>query len=265
MTDSDQQQQTSAMWILLVFLVSLGALFLFDSGVWAYWRPITKQLYTLRSLPEHTIGDGYTGPARYVGTLETSQPREAPDGTPSVFYFAWVEDHYQSGRSSIVRTLCTVGEDEQLTFRQGSLRAPLELFTRDENIKLLKKDGWLEPFSMQVVGIDLGPLTTHTTLPDNIRQRCNHKLFPRGTMRYKQASITHLQPVVVVACQQDGALRSCPSDGPVPGIIAAKSLDRLMGAYAQRPMNWLRGPTLLLLILVSYLCSLLLRYSGGDS
>ena len=62
MTDSDQQQQTSAMWILLVFLVSLGALFLFDSGMWAYWRPITKQLYTLRSLPEHTIGDGYTGP-----------------------------------------------------------------------------------------------------------------------------------------------------------------------------------------------------------
>ncbi len=265
MTQTDPKEQTSALWILLIFVACIGALLLFDLGAWRYTKPLTLRLWTLRNLPVHAIGDGYTGPARYFGTISTTTLRATPAGNPSVMYYAWVEDHYQSGRSSIVRTLCAIGEDEQLTFHQGSRSAPFELFHHDEDIVLLKKDGWLEPLPMDRVGIDLGAVKLSKTLPDSVRPRCEGKLYPRGTMRYKEARLTSHQPVVIVACQRQGVLRSCPAESPIPGILAVDSFQRLIGAYAQRPLNWLRGPTLLLLILVAYLCSSLFRYSGGDS
>lgn len=265
MATPDPKEQTNAMWILLIFLLTIGALLLFDLGLWKEVKPLTRKLWTLRNLPVHTLGDGYSGPARYHGTLRTNTLRATPAGNPSVMYYAWVEDHYRSGRSTVVRTLCSVGEDEQLTFHQGSQSAPFELFHHDEDIVLRKSDGWLQPVPMNKVGIDLGAIEKSNTVPDNIRQRCMGKLIARGTMRYKEASITSAQPVVIVACQKEGVLRSCPAESPVLGLLAADSMERLLDSYAQQPLNWLRGPTLLLLILVSYLCSLLFRYSGGDS
>ena len=263
---AEQKEQNGSLLIILMLLCSIGALLLFDHGVLSKLCPNVVALWKLRHLPEHRIGDRFEGPAILRGTLETTDTeRQTPAGNPSVVYYAWVEDHYRSGRSTTVRVICNIGEDEQLVFRQGTSTLPFELFHHDEHIALVKKDGWLESLPMQRVAIDLGRVTEWTTVPPSMKERCKDGLYQRGTLYYKEARITSSQPMVVVACQQDGVLRSCPPGSVVPGILALGSLDRVLQVFAELPLNWLRGPALLLVIVMGYLCSALLKYSGGDS
>ncbi len=263
---AEQKEQNRSLLIILMMLCSIGALLLFDHGVLSKLCPNVVALWKLRHLPEHRIGDNFEGPAILRGTIETTDTeRNTPAGNPSVLYYAWVEDHYRSGKSTTVRVICNIGEDEKLVFRQGASTVPFELFHHDEHIALLKKDGWLESLPMQRVAIDLGRVTELTTVPSSMKERCKDGLYKRGTLYYKEARITSSQPMVVVACQQDGVLRSCPPGSVVPGILALGSLGRVLRAFAELPLNWLRGPALLLVIVMGYLCSALLKHSGGDS
>ena len=161
---AEQKEQNRSLLIILMMLCSIGALLLFDHGVLSKLCPNVVALWKLRHLPEHRIGDNFEGPAILRGTIETTDTeRNTPAGNPSVIYYAWVEDHYRSGKSTTVRVICNIGEDEKLVFRQGASTVPFELFHHDEHIALLKKDGWLESLPMQRVAIDLGRVTELTT------------------------------------------------------------------------------------------------------
>jgi hypothetical protein len=167
--------------VMFLTACTLGGLLLLELGIWYELRPYAIALWQLQHLPERQIGDDFSGPAVLHGHLETTALRRSPSGTPSVVYYAWVEDHYRSGRSTSVRVLCNVGEDEDLTFRQGRRTLPFALFHHDEHIELLKRDGYLDSLRMQPkVAIDLGPVVSQKPVPEEMQKRCNSVLYPRG-------------------------------------------------------------------------------------
>jgi len=263
---SSPSRITSDAFFGVTFLVlcSLPGLLLLDLGITQKLWPGLRSLWQLRHLPEHQIGDHFEGPALLRGTVESTQPRTTPGGVPVVMYYAWVEDHYRSGRSTNVKVICNVGADEQLRFRQGSRTMPLEVFHHDEHIALLKKDGFLDSLPMHPqVALDLGPVQELPAVPESMRERC-HSLQARGTLHYKEARLTENDEVTIVACQQDGILRSCPGGAVVSGVMATPTIDRIALAYGQGAMNWLRGGAVLLALAMGYLCSSLLKHSGGE-
>jgi hypothetical protein len=250
--------------VMFLTACTLGGLLLLELGIWHELRPYALALWQLQHLPERHIGDDFSGPAVLHGHLETTAARHAPSGTPSVLYYAWVEDHYRSGRSTSVRVLCNLGEDEDLTFRQGRRTMPFELFHHEEPIELLKRDGYLDSLRMQPkVAIDLGPVVSQKPVPQELYQRCI-SLTARGALHYKEARLQPGEPVTIIACQQAGVLRSCPGTSPVAGVLAKSSTVRLRQAFAQTPLNWLRGGTVLLALALGYLLSVLYKLSGGD-
>lgn len=251
--------------VMFLTACTLGGLLLLELGIWYELRPYAIALWQLQHLPERQIGDDFSGPAVLHGHLETTALRRSPSGTPSVVYYAWVEDHYRSGRSTSVRVLCNVGEDEDLTFRQGRRTLPFALFHHDEHIELLKRDGYLDSLRMQPkVAIDLGPVISQKPVPEEMQKRCNSVLYPRGTLHYKETRLQPGEPVTIIACQQAGELRSCPGTSPVAGVLAKSSTARLRQAFAQTPLNWLRGGTVVLALALGYLLSVLYKLSGGD-
>ncbi len=267
----DPAPSTTVTVLKVMFFIacSIGALGLYDHALGKKLWPVGKGLWMLRSLKEQPLSSKPVGPQLLRGTIETTSPRLSPAGEPTVMYYGWVEDHYRSGRSDTVRIICNVGEDEQLTFRQGSQTIPFEIFHHEEHIALLKKSGFFASLPMDRVGIDLGPVHTQKIigdqLPEGLQQRCPEGLSHRGTLYYKEARLSLHQQVVVLACKKDGVLRSCDGESPVPAILAVSALTRLLSAYAEVPLNWLRGCCVLLAIALGYLCSLLFGASGGEA
>lgn len=266
----DPAPSTTVTVLKVMFFIacSVFALGLYDHALSQKLWPVGKGLWTLRKLKEQPLSSKSEGPQLLRGTIETASPRLSPAGEPTVMYYGWVEDHYRSGRSDTVRVICNVGEDEQLTFRQGDKTLPFEIFHHDEHIALLKKSGFFSSLPMDRVGIDLGPVhsqkISRDQLPDGLQQRCPDGLSPRGTLYYKEARLPLQQEVVVLACPKDGVLRSCDKDAPVPAVLAVSSITRLLAAYAEVPLNWLRGCCVLLAFVLGYLCSILFAASGGE-
>ena len=190
--------------VTFLILCSLPGLLLLDLGLTQKLWPELRALWQLRHLPERQIGDRFEGPALLRGTIESALPRNTPGGVPVVMYYAWVEDHYRSGRSTNVRVICNVGADEQLKFRQGGSTMPLEVFHHEEHIALLKKDGFLDSLPMRPqVALDLGPIRELPTVPASMRERC-HDLYARGTLHYKEASLTeHDEVGMLLRCLGD--------------------------------------------------------------
>ncbi|HNF95743.1 MAG TPA: hypothetical protein PKO07_24435 [Pseudomonadota bacterium] len=264
------QQSTAIAVLKVMFFIacSIGALGLFDLAVSRQLWQVSQALWMLRHLPERQLADLREGPMVLRGTLEASHVRLSPGGEPSVLYYGWIEDHYRSGRSDVVRVLCNVGEDEDLRFRQGDHTIPFEVFHHEEHIALLKRSGLFESLPMERVGIDLGRVHSQKVklgqLPEGLAERCPTDMSPRGTLYYKEARLPVGQPVVVLGCPKDGVLRSCASESPVPGMLAAQSHARLLSAYAEAPMNWIRGSCVLVAFALGYLCSLLLKSSSSE-
>lgn len=265
---TEQSTAITVLKVMFFIACSIFALGLYDLAFSRQVYPVSSSLWMLRHLPERQVDNLSDGPMLLRGTIEVSQLRLSPGGEPSVMYYGWLEDHYRSGRSDTVRVLCNVGEDEHLVFRQGDRTVPFEIFHHEEHIALLKRSGIFDSLPMERVGIDLGRVHSQKVkigqLPEGLAERCPAGLSPRGTLYYKEARLVPGQPVVVLTCPKDGVLRSCAGESPVPGMLAVQSHARLLSAYAEAAMNWMRGCCVLLAFALGYLCSLLLKASDKE-
>lgn len=274
-----------ALEILVLSALALLGLLLWDHCLWKEALPGLRWVRELQRLPERRLAvplAPFAGPARVRGLLlTTGVSRQTPRGLPSALWYAWVEDHYSSGRSTHVTVLCSAGGDTRLRLRPirpgvGPMSQPVGLPGRDErdlgvpadlfqsdSIKLLKHT-FLEGLPRGRVALDLGPIARSRTVPDVMRTRCGDKLrSPRGTLHYFEASVPPGSEVTLVACtaaDADGevGLVSCPG-----GLGAISSSPAGLAAIAEAGANealvYLRLVALLLLIALPLLCSTLLK------
>jgi hypothetical protein len=155
--------------VMFLTACTLGGLLLLELGIWHELRPYAHGAVAASAPARASHRRRLQRPRRAPWPPGNHRPRHAPSGTPSVVYYAWVEDHYRSGRSTSVRVLCNLGEDEDLTFRQGRRTMPFELFHHEEHIELLKRDGYLDSLRMQPkVAIDLGPVVSQKPVPQEL-------------------------------------------------------------------------------------------------
>lgn len=261
---------------------ALSALSLLGLYLWDRWLlgDAVSGIGFLRELgriPERSLAtpwQRFDGPARLRGQLHTPSDRRTPRGAPSALWYAWVEDHYSSGRSKYTPVVCSTGADEELRLHQpaagqGPMSQPLAdtrrepgvrvlLFHRGEQIKLLKH-GWLETLPRGRIALDLGPIEQSKVVPPLMRERCGSKLWtPRGTLHYFEASVPLGAEVTLLACAGDHELVSCPR-----GLGALSStpggLRGIRRAYANEAMSFPRGAALLLLVALLLLCNSLLK------
>lgn len=266
--------------IALFGTISLVALYLWDRWLFLETLPAAQRLRDFVRIPERPIPtpwQPFVGPARLRGQLWTSIKRYTPRGEPSALWYAWVEDHYRSGRNTNTRRLCSAGGDVQLslspvgadrgpmsqTAAQREPGVPLLLFHRDEHIKLLKHT-WLEGVPDERIPLDLGRITNSLIVPPAMRERCGDKLSsPRGTLRYFEASVPLGAEVVVIACADASGLISCPK-GRGALSSSVKGLAAIERAYANDVLSLSRGAALILLISLLLLCSSLLKRTETD-
>ncbi|MFO0574347.1 MAG: hypothetical protein U1A78_10125 [Polyangia bacterium] len=257
--------------------VSLLGLYLWDRWLLGELVPGIELLRELRRIPERrleTSWQPFDGPARLRGPLRTPGERKTPRGAPSALWYAWVEDHYRSGRNTNTELRCSLSDDDDLYLQlpgaglqslsvlaPEAARAPgvpVVLFHRGEKIKLLKH-GTLETLSRGRVAIDLGPISESEVVPQAVRARCGSKLWaPRGTLHYFEASVPLGGEVTLLACAGDGELVSCP--GNLGALSSAPDgLAAIRRAYANEAMSLPRGAALLLLVALLLFCNSLLK------
>lgn len=261
--------------------LSLLALYLWDRWLLSDVVPGVELLRELRRAPERRLGtqwQPFDGPARLRGQLRTLRNRQTPRGAPSALWYAWVEDHYRSGRNTNVSVLCSAGADEELRLLppvpgqgpmsqppaaegqgdRGDPGVPVVLFHRGEKIKLLKRTT-LESLPRGRISIDLGPLYASKVVPQRMREHCGSKLQARrGTLHYVEASMPNGGEVTLLACAGDRELVSCPGSlGALSSV--PDGLAPILRAYANDAMGMPRGAALILLVALLLLCSSLLK------
>lgn len=275
------KQTVGAVFELVLFgTLSLASIYLWDRWLFRETLPAAQLLRDFvraaeRPLP--TPWQPFAGPARLRGQLWTPIKRYTPRGEPSALWYAWVEDHYRSGRNTNTRLLCSAGGDVQLslspiradrgpmsqTAEQREPGVPLLLFHRDERIKLLKHT-WLEGVPSDRVPLDLGRITSLLIIPKAMRERCGDKLHgPRGTLHYFEASVPLGAEVAVIACADESGLISCPK-GRGALSSSKQGLAAIERAYANDVLSLSRGAALMLLISVLLFCSSLLKRTEAD-
>lgn len=256
-------------------VVSLLGLYLWDRWLLSEAVPGIELLRELRRIPERRLGtrwQPFDGPARLRGLLRTPGERKTPRGAPSALWYAWVEDHYSSGRSTSTELRCSLSDDDELYLQplgsglqsvgplvpEAERGVPVVVFHRDEKIKLLKH-GTLETLSRGRIAIDLGPISESKVVPPKVRAHCGSKLWsPRGTLHYFEASAPLGGEVTLLACAGDGELVSCP-DGLGALSSTPDGLAAIRRAYANEAMSLPRGAALLLLVALLLLCNSLLK------
>lgn len=275
------QQRSLKQTVGAVFEIGLfGALTLLSLYLWDRWLfretlPAAQRLRDFVRIAERPIPtpwQPFVGPAKLRGQLWTPIKRYTPRNEPSALWYAWVEDHYRSGRNTNTRLLCSAGGDVQLslspiragrgpmsqTAAQREPGVPLRLFHRDARIKLLKHT-WLEGVPGDRLPLDLGPVTSTLIVPPAMRERCGDKLHaPRGSLRYFEASVPLGGEVIVIACADESGLISCPQ-GRGALSSSKKGMAAIERAYANDVLSLSRGAALMLLLSVLLLCSSLLK------
>jgi hypothetical protein len=267
----------------VVFFAAAALLSLYFWERWLFKDtiPAAQRLRDFARIPEQELPTPwrpFVGPARLRGQLWTRIGRRTPRGSPSAIWYAWVEDHYRSGRSTNTRLLCSWGGDSELllspiTKGRGPMSqlaaqrepgVPLLLFHRGEDIKLLKH-GWLERIPDGRIPLDLGSLTKiERAIPPPMREHCGDKLLkPRGTLHYVEVSVPLGAEVTVLACAGEDALVSCP-EGRGALSSSRGGLAAIERAYANDAMSLSRGAALMVLISVLLLCSALLKHTTRD-
>lgn len=271
------QKLAAVLEVGVLALLSLLGLYLWDRWLFSEAVPGIEFLRELRRVPERRLGtpwQRFDGPARLRGQLRTLRDRKTPRGAPSALWYAWVEDHYRSGRNTNTVLLCSSGGDDELRLHQpgpdqGPMSQPLAevrrdpgvpvaLFHHGEKIKLLKH-GTLETLPRDRIAIDLGPIFESEAVPQPMRTHCGSKLWsPRGTLHYFEASVPLGGEVTLLACADDRELVSCP--GSLGGLSSTPGgLDAIRRAYANEAMSLPRGAALILLVALLLLCNSLLK------
>lgn len=255
--------------------VSLLGLYLWDR--WLLGEAVSgiELLRELRRVPERRLATPwlpFDGPARLRGQLHTPGGRKTPRGAPSALWYAWVEDHYRSGRNTNTELRCSLSDDDELYLQplgtglqslsplaaERDPGVPVVLFHRGEKIKLLKH-GTLETLVRGRVAIDLGPISESEVVPQAVREHCGSKLWaPRGTLHYFEASAPLGGEVTLLACAGDRELVSCPDN---LGALSSSpdGLAAIRRAYANEAMSLPRGAALLLLVALLLFCNSLLK------
>lgn len=281
MAQRSLKQTVGAVFEIVLFgTLVLLALFLWDRWLLRETLPAARRLRDFVRIPERSLPTPwhpFSGPARLRGQLWTPIKRSTPRGEPSALWYAWVEDHYRSGRNTNTRLLCSAGGDAQLsispisadggpmsqTAAQRAPGIPLLLFHRDEHITLLKHT-WLEGVPRDRIPLDLGPIMSTLVVPPAMRERCGDKLnAPRGTLHYFEARVPLGAEVVVIACSDESGLISCPKSlGALSS--SATGMAAIERAYANDVLSLSRGAALILLISGLLLCSSLLKRTEAD-
>lgn len=256
-----QQMIRTVLKLLALMGASLGA------GVWAdlilqdLWKTDLPRLISYSKVPLQQLGDSFSGPARLQAALHCTEPKETPSNQPSVIWYAWVTETRKSGKNTYTSTVCSKGDDEGLLLRDSLRTVPLRLPSDNDHVHLLKSTT-VESVAWNRVALDFGQPSSTRDIPERMRSLCPGLEHYSGTLHYYEASLRPGTPVTVVACQNDGQLRSCV-DGNA--AISVDGLRPVFRGYANQALIALRGVTVLCALVFALLATLLYSHHSDPA